>query len=270
MDYVTNFAVAVYETFTPEPVSPLFKAGGLFEGYNEELIFITLGVVFLGIVDVCFVMPLIRTKARYFALHTVANAIIAAVAFPDVVRVFTDHPSNAYTGSYNSALPNAMAASIHLYHCIAFRLRAEDIFHHLLFVLTLCPLAVPFKQNAGASACMAGFFATGLPGGINYLMLVLKIHDLISKDFEKKCYTFINIVIRAPGLVIYVLMYWYAYRSENPPGAPLIIPLFAGALHYYNGNMYAAQAAESEAKYFFNKKHNIAPKASKKGDDADE
>ena len=266
MDYVSNFAVAVYETFTPEPVSPLFKAGGFFEGYNEELIFITLGIIFLGILDVCIVMPFFKTKARYFALHTAANAIIAIAAWPDVVRVFTDHPDRAYTGPYNSALPNAMAASIHLYHCIAFKLRGEDIFHHLVFVLSLCPLAVPFKQNAGASACMAGFFATGLPGGINYLMLVLKIHDLISKDFEKKCYTFINIVIRAPGLICYVFIYWYAYRAGHRP-APIIVPLFAGALHYYNGTMYAAQAAESEAKYFFNKKHGIVPKRAKKDDD---
>ena len=70
---------------------------------------------------------------------------------------------------------DSAVAAIHLYHCIAFSLRAsaEEIFQHLAFVSILCGLAIPFKWIGGVANNFGCFFKflSGLPGGVDYVML---------------------------------------------------------------------------------------------------
>jgi hypothetical protein len=62
--------------------------------------------------------------------------------------------------------------AVHTYHCVAFDLSKQDIFHHFMFVPTIgvyggfCMAWGPFRN------CVA-FFISGLPGGIDYIVLVL-------------------------------------------------------------------------------------------------
>ena len=66
-------------------------------------------------------------------------------------------------------LANSAICAIHIYHCLAFRLSAADIFHHLLFVSILCGLGIWFKQVGGVANNFGirhlGLFWTAVIGG---------------------------------------------------------------------------------------------------------
>ena len=68
----------------------------------------TLSVVFivvLFLLDKLVVTPCLNHKARYFALHAVANAISATAAFPDVYRLMSD-PLTAFSGPSYTMVAN--------------------------------------------------------------------------------------------------------------------------------------------------------------------
>ena len=78
-------------------------------------------------------------------------------------------------------MANSAVSAIHLYHCVAFPLTASDIFHHLVFVSILCGLGILFKQTGGIANNFGCFFLSGLPGGLDYILLVLKAHGRLGK-----------------------------------------------------------------------------------------
>ena len=52
--------------------------------------------------------------------------------------------------AHSLALPAGALAPL-ADHCLAFRLSAADVFHHLLFVSILCGLGIRFKQVGGVA-----------------------------------------------------------------------------------------------------------------------
>merc|ERR1711916_280696 len=91
---------AIGQVFWPEPLSPVFQAGGMLEGWNEDMVFTVMFMGILGVVDLAIVRPFLEPKSRYFALHAVANAFTAIYAFPDVVRMSTDPLNSIGMASY--------------------------------------------------------------------------------------------------------------------------------------------------------------------------
>eukprot|EP00742_Colponemidia_sp_Colp-10_P020262 GILJ01023599.1.p1 GENE.GILJ01023599.1~~GILJ01023599.1.p1 ORF type:complete len:237 (+),score=34.35 GILJ01023599.1:35-712(+) len=148
--------------------------------------------------------------------------------------------------------PNNIIAALHLYHCIGFNLSADDIFHHLTFCFTLCSLAIPAKQISGSSVTLGGFFLSGLPGGIDYLMLTLSAHGYVSKDTQKNVYTKLNVYMRGPAMTVYVFMVWVTNLHTRHP-CPWYVAIVSCFLHYYNGQYYTQQAIESNAIYKYRK-----------------
>ena len=86
--------------------------------------------------------------ARWFLLHALGNFVVAALCVPDFVHTARDPPaamSVAYCASlpsYGHGLlapcsdwPTCIIIAMHLYHMLSFQLDANDMFHHLLFVL---------------------------------------------------------------------------------------------------------------------------------------
>jgi len=138
-------ADAVLSFLAPPPLSPLFQAGGPFEGYNEDIVLISFFLVALAVVDFCVVKRVLVPGARYWALHAAINAVSAYAAFPDVWRALSD-PIHAVSGPSHTMVANSAIAAIHIYHCLAFKLRSDEIMHHAVFVVILCGLAIPFKQ----------------------------------------------------------------------------------------------------------------------------
>ena len=62
-------------------------------------------------------------------------------------------------------------AALHIYHILAYQpLNAVDWTHHILMVVITLPLA--YGMQPGPLLNHGAFFASGLPGGLDYLMLV--------------------------------------------------------------------------------------------------
>jgi hypothetical protein len=235
----------------PEPISPFFSSGGPLAGLNEDAVFTAAIMIVLGLVDLAVCRPFLSPKSRYFALHATANAVSTIAAFPDLWRVLVD-PLNAFRGPTSTMVANSAVLSIHLYHCLFFRLRPDEIFHHALFVTILCGLAIPFKHVGGASNNLGCFFLSGLPGGVNYVLLVLVKEGRMASLNQKAWDAWINTWIRAPPMAVYAFLQyqsWLYGRSMDvvSPAAQIIIISVIAWLHFFNGQYYAAMAVANHA-----------------------
>ena len=92
------------------------------------------------------------------------------------------------------------------YHCLAFRLSTADIIHHLVFVTICCGLAIPYKHHGGVANNVGCFVLSGLPGGLDYAMLVLVKHGKMSKFTEKKWNARLQGWLRGPPMAVCVFL----------------------------------------------------------------
>lgn len=221
------------------------------ENLNEDLTQIIASIAVFFIVDFIAVKPFIVPKARYFALHAICNTLVCCATFRGVLTVLTGDPLTVLTGP-GEVLGNNIVVGLHLYHCLAFKLSADDIFHHLTFVSTLGVMAITVKKTSGVNIPYAIFFLSGLPGGIDYLLLTLSAHGFVSKSTQKAVYAKINLWVRGPAMCLYVFLWWTAYRTGHV--IPPYVILAAVALHFYNGMFYTQQAIESNAIYVYRNK----------------
>lgn len=233
---------------SPPPISPYFLPGGFLAGYNEDVCFTLFFMAILMLADIILVRPLIHPKGRYFALHVLANSISSTAALPDVLRVFTmGDPTSAFSGPSSTMVANSAVAAIHLYHCVAFSLRREDIFHHLTFVSVLCGLAIPLKHIGGVANNFGCFFLSGLPGGINYVLLVCVAQGWMGKLTEKVWTARINVWLRGPSMSIYLFLGFLSFAHDTKREVPWFLLAIVVTLHFHNGQYYAKQAVESLA-----------------------
>ena len=134
------------------------------------------------------------SRARWFCLHSIGNAVVAASTAHDLVLCALDHSRSREVAE--SLMPAGVAFSIHLYHCLAFKLRPEDWCHHFLFVFGVTPL-VTMNPTRGMSVCL--FFCTGFPGMLDYWLLTLVKTRRLQKKVQKRAAGLINAYLRMPG-----------------------------------------------------------------------
>jgi len=211
-------------------------------------------MIFIFLIDYAICKKFIKRNSHYFFLHAIVNTIVCYFSFPDVYRTFID-PINAFTGQSQSMMANNAVISIHLYHIIRFKLSKGDIIHHIIFVSICCGLAIKVKYNAGVANNLGCFFLSGLPGGIDYFLLVAEKHNWINKLTEKKWNAYIQGWIRGPSMAIYGFLLWQTYIL-NKLNISIWIAIIAGSLHFINGQYYSINAVynygiwkEREKKY---------------------
>jgi hypothetical protein len=226
----------------PEPLSPVFQAGGVLEGYNEDVVQTVAFLAFLFVLDRLVAMPFIHPGARYFFLHAVINlGVVCFAAWPDVLRLLLDS-THAYSGPSHTMVANSAIMAIHIYHCLAFKLSTADIVHHLLFVTICCGLAIPFKHHGGVANNVGCFVLSGLPGGVDYVMLVLVKHSKLDKLTEKKWNARIQGWLRGPPMAVYAFVVWqnYCLGTLGAKDLPYQLLFFttAATLHILNGVYY--------------------------------
>jgi hypothetical protein len=68
-------------------------------------------------------------RARWFFLHTVANAGITLLSTPDLWR-FLSSPLSGYTQEWTTTQPFALGNALHIYHVLFFPLSTLDWLHH--------------------------------------------------------------------------------------------------------------------------------------------
>jgi len=102
-----------------------------------------------------------------------------------------------------------MINTVHMYHLLFFSLKADERFHHFVFI----PLVgIPGQvYRYGALQNYTSFFISGFPGGVSYFNLVLVKLGVMSKLKQKKIDKYMNVWCRCPGLVIAGLCHWLSF-----------------------------------------------------------
>jgi len=210
----------------------------------------TLAIIYFAAVDF-FIFNRHLKKARWFALHCLANFFVSIFSFRDVIKAFSD-PCVAGVGEY-SLLPFAFGFGIHIYHLIApgFVLRTEDYVHHIVFGGIIC--LVGTIDKGGPVSNVIGFFLTGLPGGLDYFFLILVKLGKMEKLREKRYSTRLNVWLRGPGalsasFMLYIICLDPVNRSDYThwytPWACMIVSM----LCFVNSQFYLLQSAVSTAR----------------------
>jgi hypothetical protein len=147
-------------------------------------------------------------KARWFAIHGFANVLVVIFSFNGMItslldplysldaRVYNDHS----TFGNSSRWPVYIINSLHIYHLLFFEVTKQELFHHLIFVPIIGFMGQWFDW--GPSKNFMAFFISGLPGAIDYLLLILvkfkKVHPLT----QKRVCASMNVYVRGPFIVV--------------------------------------------------------------------
>jgi len=176
-------------------------------------------VLELGIIAAYHQLVAKGKKGDWFETHAFANALTVLFTLPSMyawalkpLEVVGYTPQNApppifCSGWYTPAIlfhennhwAILFVVAVHTYHCLAFPLSKQDIFHHLMFVPTVGVYGGFFVEWGPVRNCVA-FFISGLPGGIDYAVLVGVKRGSISKLFQKRLASKINLWCRGPFL----------------------------------------------------------------------
>lgn len=255
--------------FTTNPLAQLMEVPDSETMYNVALhshtghdiagFLICLG--FLAVYDFCISR---NTPGRWFHVHALANAITVIFAIPAMILWFKKPLDVGSAVKYPTPDPLAgdwlepeilfhpcndwcllMVVAVHVYHCIAFDLSAQDIFHHMMFIPTLGVYGGFGVKWGPIRNCLA-FFMSGLPGGVDYFNLVLQKRGLVDKLTVKRISSKLNVWIRGPGcgVLIPATIYasWTEQRLQNDQLIPsLILSMFAS----FNGLYYMDMAVKN-------------------------
>ena len=160
----------------------------------------------------------------------------------------------------------SFVVAVHTYHCIAFPLSKQDIFHHLLFVPTLGVYAGFFVEWGHFRNCVA-FFISGLPGGIDYAVLVGVKRGQISKLFQKRLASKINLWCRGPflGMLLPFTCYLGCVEGHVVGLYNCVKVMLIALLCCYNGIYYMEMAIRNYQMHLtttkLNKKHELEMQA---------
>jgi len=160
--------------------------------------FISYFVFFLWL-DV-FVTNCITNLGVYFLMHFFHNLLVSYYTLTNVCHVF--HSSYGNERLSGNVVP--LVYAFHFYHIFRYLqyFRPDDWYHHIFSMAVAVPLTFAyFDQQDLLGMCF--FFTTGIPGGMNYLLLFLSKNNCgLSKQTQQKWNTMIQSWIRCPGIVM--------------------------------------------------------------------
>ena len=186
----------------------------------------------------------VHCKSRWFVLHAITNYIIAAMTFTDVLACIASPLISSQPMTLEIA--GNMAISLHIYHCIFFKIRFEDWMHHIFSCFIFAPTCVKFSSK-GLSVFY--FFCTGLPGAVDYTVLSLVKACRMVKKRQKQIASSLNAYIRMPGGVFCAGLLFkdgVNIYSTNIAGIELIL---LSIMIYGNSCFYGKQAMENYGMY---------------------
>jgi len=203
------------------------------------------------------------TSARWFFIHAAANFVVVVLSMRSIIAVCKDPLHSMDVNVYKdrsvwspaSRWPLTVINSVHIYHMLGgFRLSSDDYFHHAMFIPTL---GFPGQYfNFGPLGPWLGFFISGLPGGIDYLMLGLVKIGLLSRVLEKRINANLNTWCRCPGILVSTILFSQAVLYDlYDHSVPTFFIVLYIVLPPYNGIYYGRQAVSNYTVNFI--KENI-------------
>lgn len=203
------------------------------------------GVVFAtalaGFCALDSILTRLRLDGVYYAVHSLHNAAIVYSTYNEVATAITHFPTAISQPVNMFAIQ--ICAALHIYHILYYykKFRFDDWLHHGLMIGVALPIGglVP----SGALLGFSLFFTTGLPGGIDYVLLFLTRNFWLHREIEKRINTWLNVWIRSPGCIAQatlsvVALYMNKHTlslNEWQAGA------VAAALNYWNGQYFMQQ-----------------------------
>ena len=171
-------------------------------------------------------------NGRYLTLHVLCNFYVTAVHFDDVLASYADVGA-AYLAPSCDTRGVAVVYALHIYHIVSsrFRLPLVDWVHHVVMVVVMLPLA--WVLQPGPLLGHGAFFASGLPGGLDYVMLVAVKKGWLASLEEKRLNAAIMVWLRAPGCLYHAHMCWLVLLDVAQRHAAGVAPLLPrSALHF--------------------------------------
>lgn len=189
-----------------------------------------------------------RVQKPYYLLHSVHNAWVVWLTATDVWTSFTDiHNLDRYGINYEAV---ATVVALHLYHLLIYwrQFLLDDWLHHIGMIGVAIPigLAIPSSTLMGFSL----FFATGLPGGINYFMLFLQRNGCLNRMTEKGWNRVLHTWIRAPGCLAHAALTAAVVLSSEGSESQWMraVALVPAALMFWNGQYFMGQVVSNYAR----------------------
>lgn len=155
----------------------------------------------------------IRQDLRWYTLHSIANIIIIILTYKDLYHTLTQKDKLNYKSEYENEVDilNLVITSLHLYH-ITQTQKLEDLIHHITAIL-LFNLSIIYIQGSYCGSIL--FFMNGLPGLLDYILLIMTKLNYINKLLEKKYNTYLNIYIRSLGTIFILGMIYNDYKNSE-------------------------------------------------------
>jgi hypothetical protein len=184
------------------------------ENAQEQLPLLGKSFLLVFLIDLLFR----KQKAQWFKVHLLINTLNVIFCFNDFIGILRNPLFFTTNSSY---LPQAMTIALHYYHMLAYRdLTPVDWVHHILMMFILSfPVFCPFPTFTNYSL----MFICGLPGGIDYLMLILVKHNYMSSLKEKELNNLINTWLRMPGIMFGAMTLYFRWTYQMLPFSTLNI-----------------------------------------------
>lgn len=166
-------------------------------------------------------------RARWFAVHGFANALVVVTAFNGTLASLRDPLYSLDSRVYNdksflgsaSRWPVYIINALHVYHLLFFDVRGQELFHHLIFVPVIGFMGQFYDW--GCALGFMAFFISGLPGAVDYLLLVLVKYEKIRPITQKRICASLNVYVRGPFIIISAHTIYLAMLYGN-----LTVPLW--------------------------------------------
>lgn len=197
---------------------------------------------------------IIKPHSRYFCMHVILNSYIVYITYETTYQ-FLLNPIAEYNFYSKAGIQScSIIIGFHLYHILTEKLGLEDKMHHIVtvFITGTTGLIKP----SGDILSAINFFMCGLPGGLDYFLLVLVKYNLINKLTEKYINRWLNLLIRMPGMM---LCCWYSILNLYYGNIEFIkdmLPLIAVALMTINSIYYCNKTVGNYHVRVYEKYHN--------------
>lgn len=178
-------------------------------------------------IGVCAVLDLCVARffgpGRYFALHVMVNAINVCFGWSDFAATFSTANPFEMNTCVRAGIPcankvaMAMSNGIHLWHCLAYKLSPIDVVHHVpTIIVCLLGLFMPWGPALNVNTVVF----MGIPGGLDYVLLVLVKLGALRSRVEKNLNQTINVWVRCPGGVViaFIMTFGALMRPDDFTG----------------------------------------------------
>lgn len=187
-----------------------------------------------------------RLDGIYYLIHSLHNAAIVYLTGGEVIHSLTDF--GYVLDSPKNIIALELVFALHFYHVIRYwqKLRYDDWLHHILMIGIGLPIGWATDSNSLLGYSL--FFMTGLPGGIDYVLLFLVRNGWLQKETEKNINAWLNTWIRSPGCISHVtLTILLASTRDTLYSMSWFGCMLVAVLTYWNGQYFMRQVVENNA-----------------------